>query len=194
MTLAVVESLDSLESNEQIIARGLRSFVEVGQALARIREGRLYKGGFDTFEEYCQERWQLNRAHADRLVRTSDISIQLDRLGAHTPATESQARELSGLEPGEAQEVMEAAYGNTDGKLTAAAIKAARHEYEGRPEQPPETDAHDNAEKDLALINDIRLYLRHIGQAKEVARLSTEAKQHIITALQNTITDIEGTI
>ncbi|MDV6306031.1 MULTISPECIES: hypothetical protein [Gordonia] len=136
---------------EAVIERGLKSFVEVGQALARIRDERLYKAEFATFEDYCQARWQLNRAHADRLVRTSSLSIQLDRLGAPSPATESQARELSGLEPGEAQEVMQAAHQATNGKITAKAIKQAREEYES--EEEPQYPAQPVDEQHFARVN-----------------------------------------
>lgn len=46
-------------------------------------------------------------------------------------------------------------------------------------------------ERDAALVNDIRLYLRHIGTSKQTTRLSPKAKQHIINALSETITQLQ---
>jgi len=42
---------------EQVIERGLQTFYAVGDALAHIRESRLYRAKYATFEEYCQDRW-----------------------------------------------------------------------------------------------------------------------------------------
>lgn len=40
-------------SVEQTIERGLNSFVEVGEALAKVRDLRLYRDEYGTFEELC---------------------------------------------------------------------------------------------------------------------------------------------
>ncbi|MDV7171920.1 hypothetical protein R4144_00625 [Gordonia amicalis] len=101
---------------EAVIERGLKSFVEVGQALARIRDERLYKAEFATSEEYCRERWDFARRTAYQFIDAAKVCAQLRTLEAPTPATESQARELSGLQPGEAQEVMQAAHKATKRK------------------------------------------------------------------------------
>ena len=66
MSDATVTSLTPLESAtlatyETVIQQGLESFVEVGNALAAIRDNRLYRSEHDTFEEYCQAKWSLNR-------------------------------------------------------------------------------------------------------------------------------------
>lgn len=42
------------------------------------------------------------------------------------------------------------------------------------------------------LLNDIRLYLRTLARSPQIARLSDAGKQHLITALQDTITKLEG--
>ena len=55
----------SLRDVENYIAPRLRGFVEAGYALMAVRERRLYlKGGFDTFEGYCRDRWGIEAAHA----------------------------------------------------------------------------------------------------------------------------------
>jgi hypothetical protein len=45
--------------------------------------------------------------------------------------------------------------------------------------------------KEVALVNDIRLYIRHVGSSKDTAALSVPAKQHIITALREAIDNLE---
>ena len=56
----------SIEANLQQASKG---FLEVRSALAEIQRDRLYRErGYDTFEAYCQKRWNLTRRHAYRLV------------------------------------------------------------------------------------------------------------------------------
>ena len=49
---------------EAIVERGQKTFLEVGRALREIRDGRLYKKNYSTFEEYCQRRWGMGRSAA----------------------------------------------------------------------------------------------------------------------------------
>jgi hypothetical protein len=59
----------ALAALEAAIARGFTSSVEVGTALLEIRESRLHhEGGFDRFEDYCQERWGFSRPQAYRMI------------------------------------------------------------------------------------------------------------------------------
>lgn len=51
-----------------------------------------------------------------------------------------------------------------------------------------------NTRKELALVNDIRLYLKHVGGSKDTATLSVSAKQHIIDALHAAIEQLERTM
>src|ERR1035441_10571041 len=61
-----------LEQCEEIIGRGLSTFFEVGSALLRIRERRLYQGAHRTFEIYCRERWGIGRSYAWRLIGAAE--------------------------------------------------------------------------------------------------------------------------
>src|SRR6476660_8234750 len=49
-----------LNACEAIIQKGIQTFVEVGNALLEIRESRLYRGQYSTFEEYCRTRWAMS--------------------------------------------------------------------------------------------------------------------------------------
>jgi hypothetical protein len=93
-----IEERNELERCEVVIKQGLKTFVEVGQALMLIRDKKLYRSEFGTFESYCQEKWQLTRRHVNRLVGSSQVISNLGPIGPK-PQTESQARPLTKLEP-----------------------------------------------------------------------------------------------
>ena len=79
-----------LDELEAVIERGMQTFVEVGEALMEIRDGRLYKQDYGTFEAYCKERWGFSRGHGYRLIAAAELSP----VGDIPPANERQAREL----------------------------------------------------------------------------------------------------
>ena len=102
---------------EKTIARGKKTFVEVGLALAEIRDLRLYKREYGGFEEYCREKWGWTRQHAYRLIEAAPIgkcNLQVTSL--------NQARELAKVEPSQRAGVVQAIV--DEGKpVTAATIK-----------------------------------------------------------------------
>lgn len=79
---------------EAVIEKGMRTFVEVGEALQEIRDSRLYRETHGTFEDYCRERWGFSRIHAFRLVQASQVSRALPT--GNIP-NERVARELAPL-------------------------------------------------------------------------------------------------
>jgi phage N-6-adenine-methyltransferase len=108
---------------ERVIERGLNTFVEVGAALLEIRDSRLYKEGYSTFEDYCRDRWGMVRRQADRLIQSAEVVGNLRPIGL-IPANEAQARPLVGL-PQEQQfqvwqQVVETA---PEGKITGAFVQ-----------------------------------------------------------------------
>ena len=58
----------ALASREAAITAGLRSFVAMGESLCDIRDRRLYRETFATFEGYCRARWGWSQSQADRLI------------------------------------------------------------------------------------------------------------------------------
>ena len=58
--LSAIEQ-DELTILETTIESGLHSFMEVGNALAEIRDKRLYRAAFGSFTDYCRERWGIER-------------------------------------------------------------------------------------------------------------------------------------
>ena len=112
-----------LADAEATIAKGLTTFVEVGNALRRIRDERLYADDYGTFESYCDQRWGFTDRRARQLMDSASIIGDLPT-GTIVPLSEGQARELTGLDPETAAEVMDLAA--ESGKVTAASIRDAR--------------------------------------------------------------------
>lgn len=107
-----------LAKAEDVIERGLSGFMEVGAALEQIRDGRLYRQDYETFEAYCRGRWDMSARRARQLMDAMEI-------GTIVPiANEAQGRELAGLDPEEVIEVYEAA--QADGDVTAKSLATAR--------------------------------------------------------------------
>lgn len=124
--LTIIE-LEELTEHENIIEHGLKTFAEVGQSLQVIRDKKLYRQKFDTFENYCRERWSISRPRAYQLMDAATINKNLSTIVDKLPTTESQARELTSLEPEEQIRVWEQVIDSAkDGKITAAIIRTVR--------------------------------------------------------------------
>lgn len=85
------------QSLETRIERGLRLHLEAARALREIRDRRLYRDEYPTFEHYCAARWQIARSHAYRLCDWAEVAENLVSIGDTLPVRESHARPLSGL-------------------------------------------------------------------------------------------------
>jgi hypothetical protein len=115
-----------LRELEDVIDRGLSTFVEVGEALLEIRDGRLYRSTHATFEDYCRDRWRMGRSHAYRLMEGAEVVRLLSPMG-DTPPSERVARELVPVlrrDPVSLPAVLdEAAERCGAGPVTAAAVR-----------------------------------------------------------------------
>lgn len=134
-----------LRDVENYIAPRLRGFVEAGVALLAIKNRRLYlQGGWDTFEIYCRDRWQIEERHARRMIDAAQVA-QLAATSATGPMgpkvevqNERQARELAPLlnRPDELQAVWRETVDRTGGLVTPAAIRNVRRDRERRAAAP----------------------------------------------------------
>lgn len=115
-----------LAENESVIERGLKTFHEVGNALIAIRDKRLYRQTFKTFEDYCQQKWGLGERRAYQFIDAAKVLENLkSEPMVQLPASERQARPLTQLEP-EAQRVVWDIVQKTapNGKVTADHVKS----------------------------------------------------------------------
>jgi hypothetical protein len=83
-------------SYEEVIASGWNTFVQVGLALAKIRDGLLYREQYGTFEDYCRQRWNYGRSYAYRLISGAQVFTHLLTTCQQKPQHESKVRPLVG--------------------------------------------------------------------------------------------------
>ena len=84
--VAVKDDFDRLHS---FVKENLQTFREVGQALAEIRDRKLYlEGGHTSFRDYCKTEFHHDDRWARRLIDASEAAIE------HDVPTEWAAREL----------------------------------------------------------------------------------------------------
>lgn len=93
-TLAPSES-KRLQELEIVIETGKQTFVAVGNALAEIRDGTLYRKTHSSFEDYCKEKWGFRRDFADKLVRAAEVVSTIPEKLHTIVCTETHARALS---------------------------------------------------------------------------------------------------
>ena len=110
----VVEELseDELKERHQLELKVERAFVEAGRALKLLRDKRLYRDRYKTFEEYCQHRFGFTRRHVNYLIAGSQVFDNLE-MGTNSsqilPTSETQVRYLTKFEPDEQREIWQQA-------------------------------------------------------------------------------------
>lgn len=110
---------------ESIIEKGLDTAINVGKALATIRDKKLYKDQYGTFQQYCEQRWGFSRQRGYQLIAANEMStiVDIDH--------ESWARALNDLtDPLEKKTAIMLAYSaapatSKTGKVTAALLEEA---------------------------------------------------------------------
>jgi hypothetical protein len=113
-------------------------FIAAGEALAAMRDSRLYRDTHATFEDFCRAELGKGTSYAYYLIGAAEtVSTIVDKT---VIKTESQARELAKVDPADRAYVVEKAIQATGGKLTAAAIKEA-----AKPE-PQDEEGEDDGE------------------------------------------------
>ena len=93
----------TLAECERAVERG---FVEAGRALMEIRDGRLYRESYPTFEAYCSERWGWTRRSANYYIEAAEV---VGNIGGKTSSQPSvyQAVALAPLPPEQQRELAE---------------------------------------------------------------------------------------
>ena len=114
---------EALAAQEAIIERGLKSFLEVGNALQKIRSDRLYLLTHTSFAEYCEDRWGFSDSRARQLVAAAKTVGVVTVAGLPAPTSEAQARELTRVPEPDRERVWAETLERTAGKPTAEAVR-----------------------------------------------------------------------
>jgi hypothetical protein len=87
------ERRELMEAESQIAA-GLDTFYDVAGALYTVRNKKLWREQYVSFEAYCRERWDIGKRYANRLIEAGEVLSNLGPIDPK-PENEAQARELS---------------------------------------------------------------------------------------------------
>ncbi len=138
---------------EDAIRRGWKNFVEVGEALLKIQEGRLYRDHYHSFEHYYQAVWQYQKSQVYRLMDAAKVVRVLSPIGEEsdealpTPTCEAQVRPLAYLNESEIKTVWQQATARAQAinqpisarlvqsevRLSISSDELKRREREGKP-------------------------------------------------------------
>ena len=126
-----------LQELEIIVKRGINSYWEVGKALTEIRDRRLYREKYATFEKYCREVWDLSKTHVNRQIGAAQVVEVLTPIGVNIER-ESVVRPLVGLDNEQIKTaVKEAQKAAGDEPLTARLVAQAAAPYRSKETAKP---------------------------------------------------------
>jgi phage N-6-adenine-methyltransferase len=153
--LTLIEQ-DELKECEIVIERGLQTFYEVGEALLRIRDKRLYRCNYDTFESYCQLHWNLEYRRAKAFMDASIIIKNIEQKKSDPvdhilplPEYERQVRPLTVLKtPEEQREAWQRAIETApNGRITGPHVQSIVNEMLGK-STPDKMQVHYSSESE----------------------------------------------
>lgn len=121
-----------LKNCEDTIRSGVKQFLAVGQALDTIRSKKLYQlAGFKSFETYCNQKWNITRQHASRLILTFRLNEELSPDGDTVVITsEGLGRRFGKLSPEDRERITESIASGADiGEEISKAEKKTKSDY-----------------------------------------------------------------
>ncbi len=136
--LVMGDSLTAREQSKlqkclQVIAYGFSAYVEMGQALATIRDEKLYRESHETFEEFVEDVVNVARSRAYQLMNRAEVFVEmsnfLDKSGNTLPRLkEAHVAELARIENVEDRakvwNSLEQSQQSGNMRLTAKAVRA----------------------------------------------------------------------
>ncbi len=172
MEILNIDESHELERCEVVIKQGLQTFIEVGQALMTIKEKRLYRIGYKTFEDYCVEKWSISRPRAFQLIEAANVISGLSTIVDILPKTESQVRPLTSLEPEIQKQVWSEVVKTHGDNITAAKVQTVVNDW-----KPINQEIKEIKSEPMFAISTPEELLK---KAKEVAKERAEVKRQII--------------
>jgi hypothetical protein len=175
MEILNIDESHELERCEVVIKQGLQTFIEVGEALFIIRDKRLYRISFKTFEDYCVGRWAFGRNYVNKLIEASEVISNLGTMVPILPQSERQTRPLTSLEPEIQKEVWKEVVKQSEETrqpITAAKVQSVVNDW-----KPVNQEIKEIKSEPMFAISTPEELLK---KAKEVAKERAEVKRQII--------------
>ncbi|MEE2887541.1 MAG: hypothetical protein VX951_08930 [Planctomycetota bacterium] len=158
-----IEVKDDFHRLNKVVKEGMATFVEVGQALAQIREGKLYReAGYKSFEEYSQEELGIPGRKSRRMITAAQVKDLPP--GVSLCAAEAIARVPEDIR----DEVVERAVDRQGPVPTSTMIEDMQDEVEAElapPAPPPSVE-----DRMAAAQEKFRDVYRLLQQAREAAQ------------------------
>lgn len=165
--------------HEQVIERGWRHFIEVGEALIDIRDQQLYREQYQSFTDYMRLRWDMPVSRAYQQMRAASAMHFLAEIEGVTvmPKNELVARTLGSL------------ISQGQDALVAEAWARAVTMAEGRPPTAAQTEK---------AIREVRYEHSHYGQRERVTGEGPKVLPDVLlrdvhTVIKSAIRNLRGT-
>ena len=149
-------SLNKVE--EQIETNVLKAWYDNGLLLREIRDDKLYKKKYGTFEEYAEQRWGWSGRHAYRMIEASERFQAIENVTKNgsfghkiLPSNEAQVRPLTELSDAEAVYVWGQVTEQHD-RPTMQKVEDAVRAYKANPTVVPEIIPHERAKISSAKV------------------------------------------
>lgn len=130
-----------LKQLEKVVVENFKTFVQVGQALAEIRDRELYRTQAKTFKRYCKELFDIAERRVYELIGAASVIENLRNCAVlddysdkqrFLPLNEAQARPMTSLNPEQQVAVWKAALDSAPrGRVTASHVKKVVKGYLG---------------------------------------------------------------
>ncbi|MFI5776903.1 hypothetical protein [Nocardia sp. NPDC051570] len=117
---------DQLSACESSIGTLRLAFWAAGRALQIVRDGRLYRDAYTTFDDYVEQRWEMQRSYAHKLIRAWPLAARLHPMAPGI--NEGQIRELLPVATEYGEEAAVTVYATLaagESKVTAGRIREA---------------------------------------------------------------------
>ncbi|MEW6427292.1 MAG: hypothetical protein AB1568_04570 [Thermodesulfobacteriota bacterium] len=186
---------------ETYVVENLRTFIQVGQALAEISRERLYRSTHLDFAGYCQDIFAMSRQRAYQLIDASQVAEHLSTNCRHLvepPKNEGQIRPLLKYkdEPKKFEQVwVTAAKTAPNGKVTAKHVQATIFDITGEQvtktitRQREEIRKDDQISKSFSIAFDAFLGAIEAAKAGKYQTTSREAILKRLDALRHLLAE-----
>jgi uncharacterized Zn-finger protein len=201
MTLTPAKIAD-LERLENIIEKGKKTFIEVGNALQQIQLFKLYQRDYDTWEAYCQGRWGFTRQRANQIMHAAEIVQSLPQSVSTTVdiSGERAAREIVKLPVDNRAAVVHEASRNgsvTGPSVRRAAEKIINADPPSKPEIPVDEMGFPLPEVSIPFWNrrdEIQSLMSHVSAVRGALKHYQDDKDQMLCDLHNALSQQLATV
>jgi DNA repair photolyase/predicted NAD-dependent protein-ADP-ribosyltransferase YbiA (DUF1768 family) len=159
---------------EAVIRENATQFVQVGLALKKIKDGKLYRATHSSFEGYCLANFDFGRIYGYRLIKSAEVVEELKKVlpagNTSMLTSETHVRELAKVTPTDRPKVLKLAVAKAkdagDKPLNSIFIQQAAMEI-----APAAPKAKSEARYTPAsYTTDLKVFLYWVAKLKELAK------------------------